>query len=158
MSESHLRSIGFKEAGTFSKPAVAKTQLNRAIDLFLQQDFICSLTLAGAADAVLAGILISQGEEPAHEASYYLLKTFRKVLDLDPVIDQKSKAAIFREWNSGRNRLKHHDEKDDLEFQMNDCDEAYWMIRRALRNAAKLGLEIVQKEIFDAWAEANVRL
>lgn len=131
MTKSHLRGLGVKEAETFRKSDVAIIQLTQAIELFLQQNFICSLTLAGAAESILAGLVVSDGKRPSHEVSYDLMRTFRAVLDLDPAIEQTSKSSIFKVWNSGRNRLKHHDQSDDTDFEMNDCDEAYWMIRRA---------------------------
>ena len=158
MSKKHLRGLGFKEPEIFRKSEVAITQLTQSIELFLRQNFICSLTLAGAADAILAGLLESEGQKPSHEVSYDLLRTFRAVLDLDPEIEQQSKSSIFKAWNSGRNTLKHHNQDDGIEFEMNDCDEAYWMIRRALRNAAALGLDVLNKDQFDTWVQENHRL
>ena len=158
MTKSHLRGLGFKEAEIFRKSDVAVVQLTQAIELFLQQDFICSLTLAGAAESILVGLVVSEGKRPSHEVSYDLMRTFRAVLDLDPAIEQQSKSSIFKVWNSGRNRLKHHDQSDEEDFQMNDCDEAYWMIRRALRNAASLDLEIQNKGAFDLWVQENSTL
>ncbi|MEA1079302.1 hypothetical protein [Marinobacter qingdaonensis] len=158
MGNRHLRGLGFKAPEVFRKSEVAINQLTQAIELFLQENFICSLTLAGAADAILAGLLESEGQQPSHEVSYDLLRTFRAVLDLDPAIDQQSKGSIFKAWNSGRNKLKHHDPSDEIEFEMNDCDEAYWMIRRALRNAAALKLDVRNKVQFDTWVQGNQKL
>ena len=158
MTKSHLRGLGVKEAETFRKSDVATIQLTQAIELFLQQDFICSLTLAGAAESILVGLVVSDGKRPSHEVSYDLMRTFRAVLDLDPAIEQKSKSSIFKVWNSGRNMLKHQDQSDKTDFQMNDCDEAYWMVRRALRNATTLNLEIQNKVAFEAWVQENSTL
>jgi hypothetical protein len=158
MSKKHLRGLGFKGLEVFRKSEVAINQLTQAIELFLRLNFICSLTLAGAADAIFAGLLESKGQKPSHEVSYDLLRSFRAVLDLDPAIEQQSKTSIFKMWNSGRNTLKHHNQHDEIEFEMNDCDEAYWMIRRALRNATALELVVLNKDQFNTWVQENDKL
>lgn len=151
-------SIGFKDTEVLSKSEVALTQLNDAISLFVNEHFISSLTLAGAADGVLSGLLQAKGEKCEAEVSVELFKTFREVLDLDPEIDHKPKAEFFREWNQDRNRVKHHNKNESSTISINSSDAAYWMLRRALSNAKRLGLQVSLKSKFENWLVENVHL
>lgn len=54
----------------------------------------------------------------------------------------RPKNEIFNEWNTARNALKHHGKESEDVISLNLFDEAYWMIKRALSNANKLGISI----------------
>lgn len=153
-----MATLGYKDPEVLEKKDIALRQLRQAIRLFTEEQFICSLTLAGAAEEILARLLQVEGKEPALEVSYGLIRYFREILDLCPSIDQKSKREMFNEWNHARNRVKHHDSAEALTIELNDCDEAYWMIRRALKNAKDLGLDVSNKIDFENWLIVNVNL
>ena len=153
-----MLSIGFQDPELLSKSEIALIQLNDAISLFVNEHFISSLTLAGSADGVLSGLLQAKGEMCEAEVSVELFKTFREVLDLDPEIERKPKAEFFREWNQDRNRVKHHNKNESSSISINSSDAAYWMLRRALSNAKRLGLEVSLKAQFENWLVKNVHL
>lgn len=143
---------------TLQKSEIALIQLNDAIRLFIEERFLSSLTLAGAAEAIFSGLLRETGGEPGLEASYSLHREFQAVLGLNPEIHRKPKRNFFREQNLARNSLKHHDPGGPPEVSMNACDEAYWMIGRCLRGARFLNYDVEMRPAFRAWVAANARL
>lgn len=65
---------------------------------------------------------------------------------------------IFNDWNSARNALKHHGKEYGEEIIINLFDESYWMIKRALTNAKKLQIPIINELDFENWVIINVNL
>ena len=53
--------VGYEDDANHPKSGVARVQLVEAISLFLEGNYICSITLAGAAEAICAGILEDEG-------------------------------------------------------------------------------------------------
>ena len=143
-----MTTLGYKDNILISKAEIAITQLNEAISLFINEKYICSLTLASAAEEIFAGILRVKGKTPAIETSHSLIQDFKDVLGLSSELHAKSKKQIFNEWNFVKNKLKHHDTNDALELSFNDFDEAHRMILRALANAKELGVEVSNKQDF----------
>ncbi len=150
--------LGYKGSSTFRKIDIAIIQLNDAISLFIEERFLSSLTLAGASESVISGLLAEAGDVSSGEEAYSLLRTFRKTLDLDPEIDRLPKKDFFKKWNNAKNTLKHHDIGDPEQFSLNACDEAYWMIGRCLRGAKLLGVDVEMKFAFQSWVKRNARL
>ena len=87
------------------KIEIAERQLNRAITLLLQNDdFVCAITLAGAAEGILAGLLKSQGKTDV------LSDISQSSVDMGRAIGEKWDIGIFKsEFNFFKNELKHHD-------------------------------------------------
>jgi len=46
-----------------SKLDAARVQLDRAVECFFNDDHICAVTLGGAAEDILAGLLMASGEQ-----------------------------------------------------------------------------------------------
>lgn len=153
-----MLSLGYSDDELILKSDIAVVQLTDAITLFTKEHFISALTLAGAADGVLSGLLRARGEKCAAETSVDLYKMFRERLGLDVAIDKKPKREFFNEWNRDRNRVKHHDKEEDERVEINPCDAAYWMLRRAFWNAKNLGIEVPLRHEFDNWVVENVNL
>jgi hypothetical protein len=153
-----LETIGYKDSESISKADIALRQLNDALRLFVDERFISSLTLAGAAEEIFARLLEGQGKMPITEISIDLLKSFRKELGLDPEIDHKPKKAFYEYWNWARNSVKHHGKKDSDILEINDCDAAYWMIRRALANAKDMDLNVYMQQEFENWITQKINL
>lgn len=110
----------------FRKEA-AEHQLQKALELFQAGDFVCALTLAGAAEHVLAGLAVKadQGETgPALKALQERTKEPKWAGEM----------ANY-DWNQVRNWLKHPaKETDTAMFSIRLAMEAGLMLNRALMN------------------------
>lgn len=69
---------------------------------------------------------------------------------------EKSEKEMIDDWNATRNSLKHLVGPEDEPITVNFCDEAYWMIKRALENAKRLHLVITNEQDFENWVVINV--
>lgn len=70
----------------------------------------------------------------------------------------KPEKTIIDDWNATRNSLKHLIGSENELLTINLCDEAYWMIRRALVNAQKLQLPISNTQDFENWVILNANM
>lgn len=152
-----MNALGYSEEERFSRSEIAKIQLVKAIELFVAEQFIPSVTLAGAAEEILGKLLQRRGEGPILEESFAKIQGIRDATGLN-VMDAKSKKEIIAGWNKARNNLKHQGETDEDFVVLNACDEAYWMIRRALMNAKKLGVAIPNDNDFESWVVININM
>lgn len=149
--------LGYEDATAISKSEIARIQLERAIGLFLEGDFLCAITLAGAAEAVYAGILEDKGMPSAVEDSVVAIQAIRERTTNSPM-EGKLKNQLFNGWNATRNDLKHHGKGKSVVVSVNLFDEAYWMIRRGLENARKLDAPIANEQDFENWIILNINL
>jgi hypothetical protein len=149
--------LGFEDDTTLSKPQIALIQLNEAISLFTQERFLSALTLAGAAEEILGKLLIRRGELPAVKESTAAIERLRAETGLT-VMGEASEREMIDAWNQARNTAKHLVGPEGESVTLNLCDEAYWMIRRALANAEKLGLQVAGAQDFENWVVINVNL
>lgn len=62
-----METLGYMDARIFSKIDLVRIKLNAAIKLFIEEEFICSLTLAGAAEEIFSGLMRYQGKTLAIE-------------------------------------------------------------------------------------------
>ncbi len=149
--------LGYKDDTKIAKSEIAKTQLNEAILLFLAGKFLCAITLAGAAEEIFARLLNARGEQSVVETSFQAIQKLREQIGLS-VMGGRPKNEIFNEWNTARNTLKHHGKEGEEAITINLFDEAYWMIKRALANAAKLEVSIHSELDFENWVIININL
>lgn len=149
--------LGYEDDALIPKSEIARIQLVESISLFLQGNHVCAITLAGAAEAVFAGILEDEGIPSVVEESVSAIQTLRERAPIGPM-GGMPKNQIFNGWNAARNDLKHHGKGKASLVSINLFDEAYWMIRRALANAQKLGVPIANAEDFENWIIANINL
>lgn len=147
--------LGFEPETTLSKLQVAHIQLNDAIDLFVQQHFLSSLTLAGAAEEIFGKILGTHGQRSAIDESLFFIDQIRTEKGIK-IGGNQTNSQLKKGWNKVRNNVKHHNVDDGQEITVNLCDEAYWMIRRALENAVKLGQKIDASQDFERWIIQNI--
>ncbi len=111
-------------------------QLNRAIEIFLDQnDYYASATLAGASEEILGTLLTKSGRE----------HSFGKMKSrLSKMLSENEKAAIDGErglvslLNEYRNWLK-HSKQDDHEIYIDSEAESFALIERAYENWVALG-------------------
>jgi hypothetical protein len=152
-----METLGFEDPVEITKSEIARVQLAEAIELFLVGKYLPGITLAGAAEEILARLLNQKGEGSIVERSIELILELREQTAL-PVMGGKTKKEIFNEWNAARNQLKHHNEPEEEVVSINLFDEAYWMIRRALSNASKLGVQIENEREFENWVITNINM
>ncbi|NMP32550.1 hypothetical protein HII17_13370 [Thalassotalea sp. M1531] len=119
----------------FSKTELAIIQIERAIDLFIdERDFVSTLTLAGAAEEMLGNILHANGME---NILAELHPWFQEKYDSDASFGQFARKA-----NEIRNELKHGHSFPDLEHKVEVSEPlAAQMLMRALVNYKNFDLE-----------------
>lgn len=154
--------LGYEPNVELSKTEIARVQLVGAIDQFLKGNWICSITLAGAAEAIFAGLLANAGVSSVVEDSTAQIEVIRGVMTtagdcLNPM-DGKADNKIYNKWNETRNHLKHHSRGEEAMVKLNLFDEAYWMIKRALANANKAEVGIANEQDFENWIVLNINL
>lgn len=149
--------LGYENDTQISKIEIAQTQLKEAIALFLNEKFLCAITLAGAAEEILARLLNTHGEQSVVELSFEEIQKLRKETDF-AIMGNLPENEIFNQWNNARNSLKHHKKKTEDILTINLFDEAYWMIKRALANASKLGIHIDNELDFESWCIIKLHL
>lgn len=152
---SPMPSLGHEDTIRISKADVALTQLEDAIDLFISGKRISSITLAAAADGIFSGLINQDGKKNAAEETWDSIEQAGKRTGIDIAGDRNKKDA-FNEWNWHQNRLKHHDKRDDVWLEINSFDHACYAIKRALANAANLGLNPRNQFQFNKWMIENV--
>ena len=120
---------------TLTKREVAVRQLDQAIRLFLEGDYLSSLTLAGAAEEILGSLCERAGKPVAIEK---IIAFHWK--DTDPALsDGDRKKILLGVLNRARNAVKHANNPDEATFDL-EPDFAPQMIMRAMPMARILGL------------------
>jgi len=131
-----------------SKLDLAKIQIEKAIDLFVgESDFVCALTLAGAAEEMLGNILQKRGE--LHILAE-LLPWYQSEHDANITFAKLAKGA-----NEARDELKHGHENPDpnhlVEVSKPLCGQ---MLMRAIVNYKRVAPEPTDKMIkFYHWVK-----
>ena len=148
--------LGYEEDTKISKTEIATFQLNEAISLFIENKFLCALTLAGAAEEVLARLVNSKGDKSIVERSFDSIQKIREIGF--SAQDNLQKNKVFKQWNEGRNTVKHHSEGETEMVTINLFDEAYWIIERALANAKYLDVCIENENDFENWCMVQLHL
>lgn len=149
--------LGYEDDSEISKTEIARLQLTEAISLFIKEKFLCALTLSGAAEEILARILNARDEKSIVEESFEQIQKIREATGL-AVMGNKSKKEIFNQWNAARNTVKHHNKSENEIVRINLFDEGYWMIKRALANASRLGIPIHNELDFENWCIEQIHL
>lgn len=147
--------LGYQDGIRIAKDEIAKVQLTEAISLFLVGKYLCAITLSGAAEEIFARLLNVRDEKSTIETSFQAIQDIREQVGFASM-DSRPKNWIFNEWNTARNTLKHHGKDSEDSIEINLFDEAYWMIKRALSNAAKLSLAVDNELDFENWIVVNI--
>ena len=131
---------------TAHKIDIAVKQLETAIDLFIDhKDYICAITLAGAAEEILGTLIRRSGKIASmDELSNILQSKYAPELTIRQIQDQY--------LNKSRNSLKHANivEEDIIEIEI--YPEAISIIARAIGNLLKLDRSVPYNamKFFDA--------
>lgn len=149
--------LGYEDDTEISKIEVAKIQLEEAISLFVSKKFLCALTLAGAAEEVLARLASARGGTSVTEASATAILELKNATEISGLADV-TQASLFNRWNKARNAVKHHNPKEGEILVLNVFDEAYWMIRRGLANAKTVDVRIGNEVDFESWVIVNINM
>lgn len=133
----------------FTKLAAATIQLDRAIELFLAEDFLCAMTLGGAAEDILGALTRLAGNEPATD----FIVQFHQQDKPGEMFHGYSGKQIMDELNRPRNAAKHADKEQEA-FEV-DVIWACQMLMRAIPMARDLGYESQQMADFHGWISAH---
>jgi len=111
-----------------SKLDLALNYLQMAIDMFLKnQDLLCVLTLAGAADEILGQYATRAGKET-------MLDLLCSSLKKEHAINMNDKTFKWEVLNKAKNSVKHFKGKDTEFIELNPEEEALSMLIRAIGN------------------------
>jgi hypothetical protein len=139
---------------TATKRKIAVTQLRRAILLYNEGDYLCALTLAGAAEEVLGKMVARRGQSTAMED--FALRDrqlWEWAASKEPRITVPEEAEFRHRLNRLRNDLKHNNAgkngriRADFEFA---ADE---MLLRCIRNYLKLYSKPPRDKVISEWWE-----
>jgi hypothetical protein len=135
---------------TPTKLEAASRQLDAAMRLFLEGDYLSSLTLAGAAEEILGRLCERAGKTVAAEA----VAAFH-FPDTDPALtDQERKKILFDVMNRPRNEAKHANDPAETHVVV-ERDFALQMIMRAMPMARNLGASPPRDAEMAAWIHAH---
>jgi len=116
---------------TMTKLEIAEHQLRRAVLLFLDGDYVCAITLAGAAEEILGRLLEESGEQ--HALGNYVSLCLQGSRGILP--DKDLKAIYVGNANEFRNGLKHWRDGTAMTIPL---EAAVAMLDRAIENYRKL--------------------
>lgn len=133
----------------FTALEIAERQLLTALKMWLDQDFISCITLAGAAEEILGKRMRKLGLEPSFDnIKETIVKFARHLGETDPNIDK----TIADLMNLTRNELKHYSGDESLEFNIKaDAEE---MLERAISNYTSLTGKLPE-EILHFWGMSS---
>lgn len=114
---------------TISKLALAQQQLETAIGLFVsRRDRLSAITLAGAADGILHGLVLKAGKQPFSDYAMGI----REALSGETPAKAKFAKHINDQLNI--NDLKHMDAEDDDDVTLDPDISALGAILKAIAN------------------------
>ncbi|WP_305816818.1 hypothetical protein [Photobacterium leiognathi] len=114
------------------KLEIAEVQLDRAIALFLnEKDYICCITLAGAAEEIFGKYLIYKDKKPFSDYAPSKIRERFCVQDNDSTIRNEH-------LNFVKNELKHFNDQDREQIDANWEGQAFMMLSRAVINRVNI--------------------
>lgn len=144
-----MKTIYLDSLPSYTKLELAQHQLNKAIELILDEnDCISAITLAGAAEEILGDILRHQGETSAHQEIINECMILSKRISTETI-----KASEFSEiFTHLRNELKHYRQGSDITITA-EC--ANPTIDHAIENLRRLNVpesKAVQRYLNKRWS------
>ena len=113
-----------KEGHPLHISSIAIHQLNKAIDLFFEGDYVCCIGLAGSSEELIGKLIDKEN------SISYLLEYCKREYS----IDLKNKAIIKNIFNGTKNKLKHFDQDDDPIIKDSLDGQALFLLCRAVAN------------------------
>ncbi|CAD2224835.1 conserved hypothetical protein [Pseudoalteromonas sp. 3J6] len=119
---------------TLTNLDIAERQLDRSIQLFLdEKDFISSLTLAGAAEEILGKILNKKDESNSLSELIEICLQLNGISNDSSTLEvKKAKKGIANMLNFYKNKAKHYNDTESLTFSVDFF--AAEIIERAMDN------------------------
>jgi hypothetical protein len=112
-----------------TKLALAQQQLETAIGLFIsRRDHVSAITLAGAADGILHGLILKEGKQPFSD---YAMGVKKALTNETPA---KAKYAKHINDTLNINDLKHMDEGGETDISLDPDISALGAILKAIAN------------------------
>jgi hypothetical protein len=137
-------------SATLTKLQVAVHQLGVAIQLFLKEDYLSSLTLAGAAEEILGKLSERAGQPVAIEE---IIRFHWN--DTDPALpDNERRKILLGVLNKARNAVKHANDPNEGDHEVEQLYPLQ-MIMRAMPMAKSLGLPPAEEAEMVAWIRAH---
>lgn len=133
-----------------TKLEVASHQLNAGIRMFLEGDYLSSLTLAGAAEEILGKLSERAGKSVAVDS--IVLYHWQDTDALLP--DTQRTKVLLGLLNRGRNQAKHANDPNETHFDV----EQIWplqMIMRAMPMARQFGAPIAEEMRMVEWIRSH---
>lgn len=112
------------------KHSVALHQLRRAIQLYRQRDYVCAVTLAGAAEEIFGKIAIKRKGTNALEDELKFVKEAADLIGGQP----RPRKILISKRNRIRNQLKHADSGENEYVETNFRWASAELIDRAILN------------------------
>ena len=135
---------------TLTKLEVAVSQLNQAIHLFLNGEYLSSLTLSGAAEEILGQLCKRAGKPVSIEA----IIAFHWTNTAPDLPDNERKKILLEVMNRARNAVKHANDPSETHFIV-ERDFPLQMIMRAMPMARSLGLPPSGEADMKRWIDSN---
>jgi hypothetical protein len=109
----------------YSKSELARIQLERAIELFLdEKDYISVITLAGASEEITRNILEREGKTPSVDK----LKEWAEENHPSSEVHDR----FYNHANRTRNNLKHFTNHEEVDVEVNETEAIFWLCRAVL--------------------------
>lgn len=128
---------------------IAEQQLTASIRLFQKGQYVCAITLAGAAEEILGKRLRKLGAEPSFDN---LKDSIVRIAKLHGDNDPKTEKLVAELLNSTRNELKHYAGDEALEFDLRE--DAIELLERAISNYMLL-TGVILDEMAQFWSEVD---
>ena len=135
---------------TLTKLEIASRQLDTAMRLFLEGDYLSSLTLAGAAEEILGRLCERAGKTVSAEA----VAAFHFTDTDSALTDKERRQVLFEVMNRPRNEAKHANDTTVTHFVV-ERDFPLQMIMRAMPMARELGAPPSREAEMVAWIRAH---
>lgn len=133
----------------YSKNELARIQLENAIKHYSNNDYVCSVTLAGASEEITRHILERTGKEPCVDSLKQWLR--------ENMPESESLHDFYKIANSTRNGLKHFTNPEETSVYVGEKEAHFWIMRglmnysRSNEHLTPVMLQYVQK-----WSMKNV--
>lgn len=138
---------------TYNRLALAKEQLDTALELFLDhKNYPSAITLAGAAEEIFGRSLSLSGSKSALESSYESMAEFHTMLHGTEL----NKTSYIAKENFARDALKHLQNDKGPTITIDLEEAACWMLVRAIENGRKLNFQFERFQDFDNWFCENI--
>ena len=133
----------------YEKKDIAITQLKKAIQLFQEKEYICAVTLAGAAEEILGKIAKKRSTTKALEGELHFWNQLSDIVGKS----KPDKKKVIEVLNRTRNELKHNDLGENIIIEADLEIEAQCLIDRAIRNYWLAYDTPLREQIIDSYVQ-----